>query len=638
MKVCAALVVITSALCAGEGGDLFSAIRQGDHAAVSRLYAQSPDPGALLQAVLTSDAKMVKLLLAKGADVNARHGSSGVTVLHAAAFSPELTRILLAAGADANAATTSGHTPLFGAVVRGGSSPVLQLLLDKGANVNALRGGAAKRPALATAVTSADPAALGLLMQRGADTKLLGPLGRMPLQSTKADCLRPLLAHGFQPTVQNVADAAAAASFEVMKLLVERGAPVNGQDPRGYTPLMRAVLSYAQNQEAVAYLLAKGADTAPKSETGDTALSMARRFGNTPIVEILKAARAPDADTAVVVPPAVRDNSVQAAIERGVPLLQKIGAPIFKRQGCVSCHNNTQPATVAAMAKRRGFAVDEEALQRELKSMAAANRGARDQLMTGVNIPEIESYVLLALHEAGEPASAATDLSVHQLAFRQEPDGSWRVDDYRPPQEYSEISGTALAAHGLQRYAPPGRAAEIKERVARARAWLMAARPHGTEEQAMHLLGLAWTKAPARAISNAAAALLGSQHADGGWAQLPRLEPDAYATGLALYALHRGAGMPASHAAYQRGVRHLLDTQRPDGSWFVQTRSYPFQPYFESGFPYGHSQWISAAGSSWALQALLLTVPETQTLRATKPDRRTPFAGARPTAVGTGQE
>jgi hypothetical protein len=31
------------------------------------------------------------------------------------------------------------------------------------------------------------------------------------------------------------------------------------------------------------------------------------------------------------------------------------------------------------------------------------------------------------------------------------------------------------------------------------------------------------------------------------------------------------------------------------------------QPYFESGFPYGHDQWISQAGTAWAAMALTVT-------------------------------
>lgn len=78
---------------------------------------------------------------------------------------------------------------------------------------------------------------------------------------------------------------------------------------------------------------------------------------------------------------------------------------------------------------------------------------------------------------------------------------------------------------------------------------------------------------------------------------------DAYATGEALYALNEGK-MLHSNQVYQRGVKYLLRTQAADGMWHVGIRSIWLQPYFESGFPYGHDQWISAAGTSWAVIAL----------------------------------
>jgi hypothetical protein len=40
----------------------------------------------------------------------------------------------------------------------------------------------------------------------------------------------------------------------------------------------------------------------------------------------------------------------------------------------------------------------------------------------------------------------------------------------------------------------------------------------------------------------------------------------------------------------------------------VKSRSIWLQPYFDRGFPYGTDQWISAAGTSWALMALSLAV------------------------------
>jgi hypothetical protein len=98
------------------------------------------------------------------------------------------------------------------------------------------------------------------------------------------------------------------------------------------------------------------------------------------------------------------------------------------------------------------------------------------------------------------------------------------------------------------------------------------------------------------------------QNSDGGWSQFPTLPSDAYATGQALYALNAAGGMPATDPVYAKGVKFLLDTQAADGSWHVKTRSIWLQPYFESGFPYGHDQWISAAGTGWAVIALSLSV------------------------------
>jgi hypothetical protein len=53
-----------------------------------------------------------------------------------------------------------------------------------------------------------------------------------------------------------------------------------------------------------------------------------------------------------------------------------------------------------------------------------------------------------------------------------------------------------------------------------------------------------------------------------------------------------------------------MATQRPDGSWYVKSRSKPFQPYFESGFPYKNDQFISMAASSWAVAAHALACPK----------------------------
>ena len=125
----------------------------------------------------------------------------------------------------------------------------------------------------------------------------------------------------------------------------------------------------------------------------------------------------------------------------------------------------------------------------------------------------------------------------------------------------------------------------------------------------MRLMGLVWTEAPRARVTEAIAAVRAQQEASGGWSQFGRTAPDAYATGLSLYALHV-AGVAATDEAYRKGVAFLLSTQYPDGTWLVRTHSFPVQRYFESGFPYGRHQWISTSGTSWASLAIAQTLPD----------------------------
>ena len=63
-------------------------------------------------------------------------------------------------------------------------------------------------------------------------------------------------------------------------------------------------------------------------------------------------------------------------------------------------------------------------------------------------------------------------------------------------------------------------------------------------------------------------------------------------------ALHEAGGLGTDDPAYRRGLAFLLGSQKADGTWFVASRSKPFQPYFESGFPYGKNQFIAVAASA----------------------------------------
>jgi hypothetical protein len=269
--------------------------------------------------------------------------------------------------------------------------------------------------------------------------------------------------------------------------------------------------------------------------------------------------------------------------------------------------------------------VNEQTAREESEQILGVWNVGREKLLQGDSFggaQDAASYVLLGLAANGQQPNKMTDAMAHYLIGGQGADGRWPVGTNRPPSESSDIAVTARSLRALQVYAPNGLRQEANNRVERARAWLLKATPRSNEDSSFQLLGLAWANADKQTLQKMAQSLLAQQHKDGGWGQQTTLESDAYATGQALVALHQAGGLPVTHRAYQRGVQFLLADQAADGSWCVLTRSFPFQKQFESGFPYGHNQWISAAASSWATMALILTVEAPVNLSLSAPPDR----------------
>jgi hypothetical protein len=265
-------------------------------------------------------------------------------------------------------------------------------------------------------------------------------------------------------------------------------------------------------------------------------------------------------------------------------------------------------------ARRRGYPVKDAASQMMVKQTIAALAPHRENLLSGFcSIPGITTtatYGAISLHQEGYAADLLTDGITRCLLLEQKPDGSFPHGDTRPPlSPDTAIPTTALSARALQLYPVPALAKAAAEANARARTNLLAVKPWYGDDYAFRLLGLHWTGAAKAQIAAAAKDLASQQREDGGWAQYPDRATDAYATGLALSALSMTDPAAASSAVYRRGVDYLLRTQEADGSWHVATRAFGFQPYFESGFPHGHDQWISMAATAWSVMALMPAEP-----------------------------
>jgi hypothetical protein len=303
---------------------------------------------------------------------------------------------------------------------------------------------------------------------------------------------------------------------------------------------------------------------------------------------------------------------VRDSVGRALPLLQKSLVVYAEKRDCFSCHHQAVSLVALEIARSRGVAIDEEAVQGAVALTLADLESALEPYRKGRGQPggvTRAAYALWALEAGGHPADATTAAVTDYLLKADRDRDHWTTSSRRPPIEASHFTTTALALRGLAYYGSKGQADAAKERARRARAWLATGQPTDTEDRVFRLWGLKYADAPPAELEAAAKDLLAAQRDDGGWAQNDKLASDAYATGSAMVALHQAGGLKTGDAAYRRGAAFLLGTQKGDGTWFVASRSHPFQPYFESGFPYGKDQFIAVAASGWAAAALALSLP-----------------------------
>lgn len=564
----------------------------------------------LMKEVLYGNAQGVRTLLEKRADPNARNGA-GATALMWAVEDAEKTRLLLDHGADVNARSDDGRTALIIAAGQIGSAPVVRLLLDHGANPSDKVPAGGLTP-LAEAARAGAGSALSLLVERGADVKSAGVAAlASALRSDCGLCLETLLPLMDSKAVSNAmvsAQSLPAQDAKKIRLLLDHGADVNTKDGTGRSMLMWAAYSDYVPAETVKTLIDRGADVNARSLQNETALSFAAQRGRTESVRLLLDAKAVPgpAPTPLSKKPAPA-GSIRQAVQRSIPLLQRADVAFLEKSGCVSCHNNSLTAMSIAAFRRTGFSFDERTAQSQLKAIGNYIESWRERLLQGIGIPggpDTVSYILMGMAAENYPADEATDAMARYLKMRQSSNGRWPIGTQRPPIESSDIELTAVSMRALQVYAPKPQRVEYAKAVQLAAIWLSTAQPRTGEDRAYQLLGLSWSHAKRETIQKYGRELLTQQHSDGGWSQLPTLESDAYATGQALVALKEAGVVTTTDPAYKRGVQFLLNSQFEDGSWFVKSRAVKIQPYFESGFPFGPDQWISAAATNWAVMAL----------------------------------
>jgi ankyrin repeat protein/mono/diheme cytochrome c family protein len=639
------LAVVVASLQAGEPAGvpaLLNAVRTGD-AATWRALVKVPAEvnvrdaagnTALHLAALNHDVAAVNALLAAGAEVDARNSAEATPLLYGAGDTG-IVRALLARGANPNAASKLKNTPLMTAVSYPESFAAAQLLLAAGAELHAKKTEDVE-VVLARAVRGGDRRTIDLLLAKGAATDPKSAALALATAAMSGDkaVVESLLAHGADPNLNpdfsghalNL--ALVGEHLDVARLLIEKGADPNLRSPIGHAtpPMMFASYNQTGDDSVARALIAHGADVNATNDQGANALTYALRNGkDTPLVDYLRRAGVKSAEPARAkrvpdrtVPPSpeARVALVRERMPATLRLLQRssdafLENAFVQKSNCTSCHGQDLPAATYGLARERGFQIDEISFGRQLSAQISRwterAENARQMSAPLPGSPITLGYGLFGLHGAGYAADEMTDAMVRYVIRTQRRDGAWTDPIRRPPIEDGTFVATGWVSLVVRDYPPTGLARAAAESQASSARWLERQTPARHNEVVFQLLGLRWSGVPRDRLKPFATNLAKAQRPDGGWSQLPGLESDAWATGSALYALHE-AGMPTKDEVYQRGVAFLLRTQFDDGSWWVRSRSWAFQPHFNGQFPHGKDQWVSQGGTAWAAMALLLMI------------------------------
>jgi ankyrin repeat protein len=589
-----------------------------------------------MHAAFIGSVDAVRTLIEAGAKVNSAD-ASGMTPLMFGVREIEKVQLLLQKNADPNAKTKQGHTALLIAASTSGSIEIVRALVAKGADPRIA--GPGGRTCLGLAAGADDLAMVQFFLDRGLDVnrsyttdkdgytalmaaaaQLNTPMVRLLLKSG-ADVNRATGKSGVVKNGPLALDGLTALMMAVpygppdlVRALLDAHANPNARDVRGMTPLMLSVASENQDPEVVKMLLAAGAEQSIKSTDGETALDWARKYSNPATMSLLNGgAHQPVTSNEPVPQPAAAALDLRAAVQESTALLQRTSHQFASAGGCAGCHHQyfTGAAVIAARAK--GVSVDEKTSDEVWQSLTGGLRAAANLLAQRLDPPGAMGrtlYILSALQAGNYPADEFTDAAVVFLLSRQLADGRWpREDESRSPIDDGDLNRAALSVAAIHDYAPPSLKQEASEHIARTRQWMSKARPKTTDDQAMLAFGLKNAGAAEKDVQLAAKALLALQRPDGGWAPRAYLQSDAYATGEALWVLSETNVVSPNDPVYRRGVQFLLNTRQKDGSWRVRSRAPKFQPYFESGFPYGHDQWISSAATARAVVALARAIP-----------------------------
>jgi ankyrin repeat protein len=302
-----------------HGHDQFLSMQGASWAVMALSYALEPAtrvaPPALpetepagveawVEPMLFGSVADVRKLLDGGLSPNAATKSGGTTALMMAAPDVEKMRLLIDRGADVNARARSRYSALMVAAQYQDGDAAINLLLDRGAQVAA--------PADGAPVFNANPFVLAAYAGNAKSLKrLLAAGGKLDeafiaIGTSRTTPMLGAFKFGDVDVATTLLDLGAPVDFadgngitmlgrsvlnnevELARMLIARGANVNVVDKQGMTPLLWAANVDFGDTAMIELLLKSGAKADARTKDGLTPLELARKHRHTTLIPVLE--------------------------------------------------------------------------------------------------------------------------------------------------------------------------------------------------------------------------------------------------------------------------------------------------------------------------------------------------------------
>ncbi len=305
---------------------------------------------------------------------------------------------------------------------------------------------------------------------------------------------------------------------------------------------------------------------------------------------------------------------IRKAIKKSLPYLEKDGIAwmegrisIQNGDACVSCHQVPFGIWSQSEARARGI-LREDSKHDDLAKQAVAflNRPNKGNVMSW-------GPVILGLKqsEVDNDTSKILRNFLGSIVQKQQSEGYWKAKGQfprqnRPGSESDEVATmwTILTLSSFDEMDE----SDLKSRE-RALDWIKNLDPGESNEWLLTRMLVEHNLDGPDLTHEFLEQLLNQQKPDGGWSWLSKDNSNAFSTGQTLYALNL-IGLQPNNSHVQKAVTYLLQTQREDGTWFVDSDLTSREGAEAKDYVYTY--W----GTAWAAIGLARSLPRNGTITA----------------------